>query len=519
MARLKLGRGLARRLPKAKLFGPVSVRQPSRMIGNQLATSKESPALTKLVHNACGASQDGRDWAMAALHPCGASAPMSVGLPDTITAPVVTPSYRGEFDLAFDVTMFDTAPAAGTTWSCQVVVPPVPEISLMYRIRDDKSNVWSRWRVNRQPGMANPGGTWDLNTEGTTLRALGYSKARIVGRGTTFELNASALNNQGRVVSGQLGFVSHVKDVAVPAYGPVGTATIPPFEVADVSRVIELKVPAGENFLVANCPRAYQEEARHGAYVIQKFDGPLLGYQFREAGDDTISGNVPQTSTGALAPGTLMPLSFLTLFAADDSFDTDSPQSFTADSNVISHLPANYHTNSGLGDGSGFHPFVSDPSDMQTSVTFFVGMPLATLNPTIRAKTRLFLECISKGSAGIAPFTHPSPKRDMVAIDNVVAVMQEYDDAFPASYNGLGDILGMIASWLPEGTTKNVLNGVLNHPLTKKITGFTRMAEQALLRFGGGVGGGASSSGANAGIQAVFRGGQSGLQYAEDELD
>lgn len=476
--------GLANRLGLVNLAGPVTVRQRrdrttlrQPVIGNRREAALEGLAFHERVRAVLGNSQDGKDWAMAALHPCGAEAPMSVGLPDTITAPVVTPNYRGEYEIAWDATMFETVPSAPNAWSVQIVVPPIPEIAFIYRLRDDDTGVWSKWAVRRQPGMQFQSGTWSTQYVGPTLSKFGYSKSRIVGRGTTFELNAAALNNQGRVISGQLGFANRVRDVGAPSL-KAPTAASSDWPCTEV----EMTVPNSEQYLVSNCPRVYQEEAIKGAYVVQKFDGPLIGYQFKDTGSTQM---YESAAVSNVAPETWMVASYMALRVGDDLQDnTASYGVFTDDDSMAGHansvLPASYLSLQNV------HPYVSLPSDMETSVTYFVGMTLGqNLAPTIRVKTRVFLECLSKGSAAVSPFVHPSPMRDMVAIDNVVSIMQHYDDAYPACYNGMGDIMRIIISWLPQGGLRDTLQGVMQSKPVRTIETVADSLKRLVLQAGG----------------------------------
>lgn len=483
---------LSKKLGGINIAGPVSVRSVKgrqTQIGNGLSAARENHALSEVLRCQLGKTQDGCDWAMAALHPCGVSAPMQVGMPDTITAPVATPNYRGEFEIAWDPSMFDDTPSSPMSWGTQIVIPPIPEIAYLYRLRDETNSVWSNWRVVRQAGMGLPTGSYGSTTQGVTLRSFGYSKSRIVGRGTTIELNASALNNQGRIIAGQLGFANSVKSAQFVEYRTPTAATFPVFTAPLTENTIS--VPASSQFLVSNCPRVYQAEAKHGAYLVQKFDGPLTGYQFHDTG---LQG-VWNESSGSDHAQTMMADSYLALRVSDSDSDVSDWAPFTTADSMAGHLPSSVVIGSYLG-AQQIHPFVSSCSDMETSVAFIQGLPVGaanTLVPTIRMKTRIFLECLSRGNAAIAPFIHPSPIRDMMAIDRVVAVMQRMDDAYPASFNDFGWILNVIASYLPDGRFKSAFQSALNNPTVKTISSIAGKLERKLLEYG--FGGGNSSLG------------------------
>jgi hypothetical protein len=448
----------------ANLSGPAMARQggamyrvptsqgartsPMDLIGNRRDAALQAANGIPSPSSELGTTKDGQDWAMAALHPCGPEAPMNVGLPDTVSCAVTTPHYRGEFEIPWDTSLFSTAPDTAKQWSVQVVTPPIPEIALMWRLHDDTNDVWSRWRVARTPGFELPSGVYNGSTVGKTLRGAGYNKYRIVAKGETFCLNANDFNNQGRVIAGQLELETETDIVTIAAPNTTGS------ELQggnSVERVL-LKVPNTPQYLVATCPRAFQAQAKEGCYMVHKFDTPLLGYDFTRTGDNQSYGY--EAITG-VAPAINGPESFLSLYTGDDP-NTNALAAF--DDASYAHYNG-YFGYSNITDRNS-HPWVSAPSGVLTGVTFFTGLALDGVAsvPSIRVKTRLYLECLATSGAAVAPFSHPAPLRDMVAIDRVVGVMQCYDDGYPESYNDFGDILGSIWDGIKTiGST--VLNG------------------------------------------------------------
>lgn len=460
-----------------------------------------------------GTTATGRDWSISALHPCGNQ--LSPGLPDTISAAVATPDYRGEYEISYDTTMWATAPTTAGSWGIQVVNPPIPEIASIYRLHDSSGQGWSGWRVLRTPGFELPSGTYTGATIGKTLATMGYSKWRAINRGTTYELDASALNDQGRITSGQLSFLVREEDfanVTVNAAGTTGNRIAG--SDTDV-KVVKLIVPDSPEFLVANCPGVYQEKAKHGAYVVHKFDTPLNGYQFSTTGDPSsfahtdhgISGatasSVTQTNTRVSGSRTA-----LTVHATDtDVDDEDDPDTFVSGSNSVPYnpagtpsLPAPFGYNYGQ-----LHPFISSPSGMQTSVTFIMGLPKT--NPSnLRVKTRQGFECMSKGGAAISPFIHPAPTRDEIALDRVAAIMQKMNDAYPEKCNMFGGIMEIVRTFLPGAVRTAVDAGVkagYDNKVVKTLMGYQR--QLALKAIGLG-----SAGGGNAGRVAITGGGSSG---------
>jgi len=390
-----------------------------------------------LVKANLGSTTDGQNWAMCALDPCGCVNEVA-GLPDTICASTAVPGYRAESNIGWDTSMFSSAPTAPTTYTIQLIVPPIPEISFMYRLRNDADGTWSNTRVVRLPGFA-LATTADQN--GTTLRSIGYSKYRFIGKGTTIELNAADIANQGRIISGQL--ESSVSTFESGSnVGPL-SATVLDLRSGGNYQRTQMNFPNSSQYLVSSCPKSYQAEAKQGAYVVSRFCDPLKGYQFHRSG-----GFTAETSSAPLGGSSQsIPASYLTIEYSDtpEGSEDISLASFTTDSRwntTAGTLPTTGDNSSGM------HPYISQPSGILTSVTFIEGLVVGSsiTGATIRVKTREYLECISGGSAAIAPFVKASPMYDDVAITSVVKVSQLGMDAYPASYNGMGDILGSIWS-------------------------------------------------------------------------
>lgn len=417
-----------------RIPGQQGSASPMDVIGNRRDMAMEAATGQPDPKPYLGATKDGQDWAMAALHPCGPEAPMNVGLPDTVACAVTTPHYRGEFEIVWDTTQFSTPPTTAKSWSVQVLTPPIPEIALMWRLHDDTNNVWSRWRVARTPGFELPSGLYNGSTFGKTLRSSGYNRYRIVAKGETYSFNANDFNNQGRIVAGQLDLEVDQESVTMVVPNNVDQE----LRGGTIVEQVELRVPNTPQYLVATCPRAFQAQAKEGCYMVHKFDTPLLGYDFTPTGDDSSYGYEAITGVSPRING---PSSFLRVLQGDNP-DQYSQGAF--DDTSYSHYDGDFGF-SNITDRS-THPWVSKVSGMLTGCIFFSGLALDGVAsiPSIRVKTRLYLECLATSGAAVAPFSHPAPLRDMVAIDRVVGVMQCYDDSYPECYNDFGDILGSI---------------------------------------------------------------------------
>lgn len=440
--------------------------QRQLLVGNQREmTEHEGRSMFPSPEPYLGETQAGRDWAMAALDPCAPEAPMSVGLPDTMTAAVVTPGYRAEHSISWDVTMFAKADdAAGMeSWGVQIVSVPIGEIGHIYRLRNETKNVWSNWRVLRMPGFElKPSETAESSR--ATLFSAGYAKYRIIAHGTTIELDAPEIANQGRIISGQLEIAAGYDPTTIYEPTAIGSGEKPTEMVGGVvARRYMYVVPDSPGYVVQVCPRAYQAEAKRGAYIIHKFDGPLTGYDFVDTGEDYFLRWKASTGVSPVA----CPATFLCIASSDTPDPTRRVDydKFTKDSSAVPWCAAGTVMGATALEHDASHPCVSCPSRMLASVTFFEGLSgvagAASVTPTIRLKTRKFLECLATTGAGVAPFTHPAPIWDIRAVTRVVQIMQQYDDAYPAECNDFGDILGTI--WRGLENLGESVSGIWNN--------------------------------------------------------
>jgi len=391
-----------------------------------------------------------------------------VGIPDTTMAAIVTPQYKGEFNIVWDQTMFGTPiPSPVGTWSVQIISLPIPELAYAYRIRDDSSNTWSDLRAVRLPGFVINhnnviigSATFTANT-GTTLQTLGYSKYRMMAKGLTLALDANAVNNQGRLVSAQF------SSDQMPNYGP-GTILGEPFwpwptvgSVGDLPNYQQIMaVPNTPEYMVSACPKVYQGLAKDGAYIVHRFDGPMVGMQYKLTGNDSFDTTLYSSDTDPTIPtnGIGWPGTSLALEIDDRPGFQSSYYKWTEDSSFLVQSTNSFTTPDQTTGGQFMIPSVSRAADMTTSVTFITGLAggttLANL-PSIRVKLRSMIECISGGSPSIAPFTHPAPLLDQMAMDMTAKLGQMGADAYPESYNSFSDILGTL--W---GGVKQILGDV-----------------------------------------------------------
>lgn len=458
-----------------------------------------------------GSTPSGRAWAMCALHPCGKGEVVSpllgdlAGMPDTMTGAVVTPAYPGETYITFDTTLFPTPPDDPSgSWGIDIVIPPVPEIDYLYRIRYDATSLVSNWRVVRVANFDNPEAAVgaELDLRGTTFATVGYGRVRCIAAGHTIELDAPTVSNQGRVVATQVSgqwsdlylasprivstFGAAVVDVGPPAVTDQFVVNVDALVPSYGPKIQLLSVTTDPSELVAACPSAYQGLAKDGVYTVTKFQSPLLGYPFANTGDDgVIAVDKPLDGPGPTAVAAMPQTGFCINSAG---YSVREPivtvcDNYVTDSRLGGAGPGVYAVPMSLDSAIGtysdaltkIHPFVSMRSDMQVGIVTFRNLALNSAvgsTANVRIKSRAYFECIPQAqNPATTPFTHSPAPYDRKALDAVIVVGKQLADGYPASYNSLSQIMSVIGDAL--GTAgRHVVNAVGNMdiPLLSGIT-------------------------------------------------
>jgi len=456
-----------------------SARTGDMLPQNSTQFALQRPGGFHALMSTLGNTLEGQRWAMTALDPCG-PIPDNMGIPDSSGAPVATPTYRGEITLAYDTSMFDTAPTTPSLYDIEAYFPPIPEIALVYRIRDVGTNTWSNTRVIRQDGFplnySITGGVVGSDIiVGQTLKSVGYGKVRISGAGRNFELDAPDIANQGRMTLGQVEAVMEVISSDAYAGGPSPGFYVQP---QDSVQYCALRLPDTSRFLVNGCPNVYQAEAKLGAYAPRKFTGALAAQQYKTTGGGGgIVSALDGTSTFCATPDT-----FMAVYYGDSPITESegaSSAKFTNDSSLFGVMSGATGVTGALHTANGWlashvHPAITMPVDMLTPVVFIEGLSVGVgsqVGASVRVKSRDYLECISTGAGAIAPFVHRSPVLDQRAIDVVCTIGQMGADAYPSSYNDFGDMLRAI--WNGVRTVATPLLG-----LTSAIPGIGGVASK-----------------------------------------
>lgn len=370
-----------------------------------------------------GNTEDGRKWAMSALHPCDDALDPPAGVPDHTQVTSVTPSFRNTTSIAAP-----TDVPTGSTWDLQVIMVPAPEVDYLWRYRTSAAVAWSAWRIVRPS-------TFQASADGSaiTMGSSGYSRYRYQGRGYTFHHIASATTNEGVIVAGQ---VDGRDGAPFPAVSAVPKNTGQQSNPVQV----EFSVPSDPQELTQTDSLAVEWNAYEGAYMPLRFPDPQFDYK------DTAKGGIVTFNSDPA--GNSAPESYFIVKSATINGGTVETNQIVSEPTPTFVTPPDIPSASQMGYGCSY------PGNLYTGVIFFLGIDKLA---TIQVKSRMHLQCQAdpRGYA-VQPFVHSSPLYDPLAREIVAKVGQVQKHAYYASYNDLSNILGSI--W---GAIKSVASPIL----------------------------------------------------------
>jgi len=424
--------GAGQRRPAAAMVGGqgalagqrIDAGIPVARIGRPLAMRG-----AQLTYQALGSTDQGREWSLLALHPCGEYVTTADGIPDESQANSVTPGYRGQSVIGWNANLFATppSPTGDFQYDVQLVVLPHSELDYVYRI--GYQGTWSKWVFIH-------GATFQRNAtspRAVTLDDSGMSAWRLMGRGLTVHLIAPTLADQGQLVAGQIKPVVIEKHVDFNSQKDnAGTQT----GEGDFFGW-GYYVPHSEMELVQQDPLAAQWDARKGCYIPMRFIQPVQLYA------DTITGT---TQTGVVGDGSALgaqPSTGIWMLTAPSATieggGTDDVYNPTATWTENTFLDVMRASKMDWG--------VSRPGNQYSAVSFFLGI---SNQATLQVKTRTYIQAEVVGvDSPAAPFTHKSPLLDRAALDIVTKVGQVQEHVFLAKDNDLGSILASVGKILP----------------------------------------------------------------------
>jgi hypothetical protein len=413
-----------------------------------------------------------RAFVVKALDPVGPE--RSPGIPDQMASHVLRPEYR--------VTSTVQGPPGASQWDLFVWTPPGDHTALVWAAAPSPADFTSQvapagstfGMIPLQPVTSSGiigqyvdvlGGSVVLGPQFTTqfVTAKPYT-FRHTCKSVTAELVAAAVNDQGDVYAAQYS-PQYVGRSGCAALGP---STIPGTNYMGVLETV--RIPFTEGDLTLASPGRYQGRAKDGVYMVHSLSGPsqpfanvavpaifgstspfagpppgfsvpcfntggstsaiqyshVMGVTNNDSGDPSTLGSIPWVNYGTGFSGQSAPLS-----SADTGFD---------------------NTNIGVMIFRGLAGPGSGGGSFGASVMFKVVVGLEIISrPT--GVDRIFAE---------APMPyHPRALEAYYGIDS------ELEDAYPASFNFLGGILGTIGSvasklWPVVKQLAPVVSGVID---------------------------------------------------------
>lgn len=284
------GRGRPRRNNKRV---PTSVVGTASALAGPVFTGRRLPrarvgALSKVEGEVLGTTPAGRAWALRALHPNDDRTAGGASIPDSANAKTASIEAR------IDAVISPLVDVGGSTWDCQVVVLPVVDATLALRTRKS-GGTWSFWQCIQphlgtiRPGLAKP--AINAASEITIVSQPAMSGStngfRQTFKGVTFELNASAINNQGIVTSGQY---ADAFDMDLIAFQRGNEAVA----IGNRLQALIVKdIPESFTQVVDKVPTAGQWPAREGVYLPMRFLDDFHQYKSDASSELLTNGQQP----------------------------------------------------------------------------------------------------------------------------------------------------------------------------------------------------------------------------------
>jgi len=378
-----------------------------------------------------GLTEQSEQWALRALSPCDERIGGAARIPDSSgTASAVL------FNKIIHVVTAPGGPSG--PWNLLVYVPPFADVAFLYKAWKttvDPSTVdWTPVAYrDLVVGKANIPLTTNWDTietsagDDATLQ-LQTDEFRQTAKGLTATLNGSSITDQGMVLAAQWG-----DKYEMPTNFKIGyftaNPTAPPLP-GNIKQAIVLRdVPTSTDDLFAKDPQAYRAQARAGAYLPLKFNGPVSDY-------------VPVTTT---ASGVTDHQMGLPVFIYDSNTTVYQPVPFATTTAGAVVLLANGVTN------------------MQSGAMLFEGL---SDQVSIDIKVQSGLELVPSSSSNWTGFSEPPPADVDTAQRQVHLVQRHLASAHPASANWLGTLLKTVAMVLGPYAIK-LLSGYATRGLNK----------------------------------------------------
>lgn len=391
-----------------------------------------------------GVTCPSRDWLIRAMHPAGETP--CPGFPDESAVQVMRPQFRTESTIS--------APSGSPSWDLMLITIP-GDVTMVYwgsgpAGTDFTGNVpppgCFGGAITIQPSADQPGSIGYLSSTAvaynvSTRRSTAFPQAfRHMYASMTLDLIAAAVSDQGEVYSAQFPPNWFVSSQA-QACGTGNTVT----GYINAAVPHKLTLPLTESDMALLAPDYYSGQARDGVYVPLRFAGPTNPFVKQDV--------VPLFSGGPLEPGLLVNENGLGSLPVIPFVGLPSP---TAGVSWISAIPG---AMTGAGSDTGL-------SKMNSSVTIFRGLAgsAGVFPSSVKVKLCVGLELMPYTSTPDRVYAQPALAFDPRTLEAYYAAVVGMRDAYPASYNGFGEILSTIAGvaksvWPAIRSIGNTLTG------------------------------------------------------------
>lgn len=388
---------------------PIVGYEPSfdRSWSSTISISQKLKDIIMSNNRVLGSTQSGRDWCIKALHP---SDPLTevAGIPDESAVPSMFMNYQ---------TVATVKPRTGAvgTWSADGQLIPNP-LSFGAMTYEDSTT----------PTAANveflnsqlPGGTHEARL---TAFLRDYTRWRLAYASVTIYQDGPALSDQGTVVVCQKPVTPrrfNVQGCVVNNSWVCATQHATHMEYADLPHYTSSQA----------MPNAYFGKSKEGVYIPLKLT--RTHQQWHSARDLTYQANFSSLNVGGSMPGGLT-------IPTTDSGELRGLYPF---------LSMNDFHYSAFGEGPTINSFGELTSDFCNDIWADFSFRNMSVDTSLSLFFRFGFEMQLQPTSMLSPHLKLSPPSDKQAIEAYFAVSRELKDAYPADYNDLGKIWGVISS-------------------------------------------------------------------------
>lgn len=353
-----------------------------------------------------GSTPEGSDWCVKALHPSDPNLTLC-GVPDSCTAPTILLNYQTQATVA--------APNAALTtpWSYSATMVPDP--------------VTFAWGYTSQlDGATEVGGQAVIQNsqlEGTThaLKMVSFLKSaerwRLAYAGLTITQDGPSLTNQGMVSVAQIPI--EPTTACASFFVAAGLRPALPVQYWQASDLPSFDKNAAY-------PSAYLAESKHGVYIPLKLDE--TSREWHSSSDCVFCPSSLSTSGTAWMP---------------------SCPSATCPSN----FPHGAEGSAASAEAIWYNPTVATYGGTPTSRmcnSRVAQVCFKNLSPATQLTMyfRYGFEVQCQTASPLSPLAKASPALDHTALDTYAMISRELKDAYPAEYNDLGKLWGVISKAL-----------------------------------------------------------------------